>query len=136
MQSWPQEKTALRNLVFPHEAESSAVLVFQDPLFLWIQGALDDFPAVVLSFAKSMLRGKHHAFDKLGTLNNVLCESMKDLQISSPKSASFGRILAFSKYLRSRLCLSRRLTPALPEFLHEAARACLGRAAAGIIVKG
>jgi hypothetical protein len=125
-----------RNLVFPHEGEYSAALVFQDPLLLWVQGALDDFPAVVLSFAQGMQMEKEHAFDKFGVLNTLIFQSIIDLQTESPRSVSSGRLLAFSKYLRSRLCLSKRLTPVLSQFLHDAARACLGRERAKVIAKG
>jgi hypothetical protein len=124
-----------RNMVFPPRLEQQAALVFQNALFLWIKGALDDFPSVVSRFFDRVSAGSLARFDKLDTLNDMILNMGGESHPGEDRSLSMGRLMAFRTYLRRRLAISGRMTPAPPAFLHDAAVSCLGSSGARALLR-
>lgn len=119
-----------KNFVFLPWMDQRAALVVQNPLFLWIKGALDDFPSVVSRFFEKVCAGSPATFDKLDTLNDLILSVRDGSHAGRKNGVSIGRLMAFRTYLRRRLVVSRRMTPAAPAFLYDAAVSCLGRSGA------
>ena len=117
-----QDHPGRSSLLLPW-TDLAAALVIEEPNQFWALGLLDDYPAVVYQFWKSLDAGGLESFDKLDSLNALITTSLSDeeAQISCRKATCFQR------YLSTRLTAERHHCPAPVTHLFEAAHACAGR---------
>jgi|GEM_PF-971802 len=122
-----EESSAFPHL--PRWQDKDAAFVI-DPHLLWVKGALDDYPAVNVQFFESVLRGNSVSFDKLHSLNRITSDFIQGMGHHGSTDLSVRSLLTFTQYLRNRLAVFRRIVPQPGNDLLDAARACLGKAAA------
>jgi hypothetical protein len=112
-----------------------AVLVADDPVRLWLKGALDDCPAVVYEFYNSLRQSITASFDKLTVTEKIVNRSLQPDRDHGVEGASLRRSIVFYQYLRSRLLCENRLTPMVYQHFFDTAYACLGKTLAGHMTK-
>jgi hypothetical protein len=117
----------IKRLFLVHWEDQAAVLLIQDPYFLWIKGAMDDYPATVANFFNKVREGDLSSFDKLQALHDIISDAVEEMNTKNQEGVSVRRVKIFRQYLVTRLGTHCRVTPTLSTYLHEAAVCCIGR---------
>ena len=116
-----------KNVLLMPWNDRSAVLLFQDPAFIWIKGSLDDYPAVVYRFFDAIGKGTVDSFDKLKSLNSVISELIGGSHHRNGARVSIRRLAVFRRYLLKYLGVHCRITPTLTRYLYPVALSCMGK---------
>ena len=98
-----------KNIVFKPWRNQKAVLLFQLPNFLWIKGALDDYPAVVFQFFSRLDQGNSDSFDKITALNDIIGDVVDETKAKKNENVSIRRLMVFRKYLRALISPKYRI---------------------------
>ncbi|MEW6600800.1 MAG: hypothetical protein AB1499_07500 [Nitrospirota bacterium] len=124
------------NYYFPYKwRDMQAAFVHEDPFYLWKQGALDDYPAVVKRFYDRFQAASLKRFDKLDEINELIKYSLGSAGSASGSRPSLRKTLSFYQYLRNRTAADLRLTPQVVRHLYDSALSFMGKKFAGALMK-